>query len=481
MKSLVLTGLLVCVGQMLALNPGVKLRIGKKGLEYVNRIVESKVNERLQSFTLNDLEDYSGNPQYSLKNIQITKVPVITSSVSFRPDRSGLTLAVNDYDIELSTDYWAKHTILLLPVTLSGRVTASFSDVSVSTTIVIDLDNDPQHSPLLKSTGCVAKVGDLKLKFEGRAAWLLNLIKGLFTEKVSKSIKDKICALVANTINKDGADVLKRTRLTHEIKKLFVDYSITGPVNSNSKYLEIKHKGEVSWMGDNSAIPIIAPLMPDKDPDNNFMAEVLVSKYSVSTLAYVAHKNGYLNLDVNPENLPVDKRPFLKATCPGSVCVGSIVPLVGENHPDSVISIKVYSPVSPQVTISTGGLSLQMTGILDLFADSEGSKPSILHCELSISLNGTASFENELISGNINSVSIRVSNVQTQLGKIETDDLNDVVKRGLNLNFIPNLNNIMAEGIPLPLVPEVTFTKSQMKYYDGFLAIGTDVKYQNIE
>lgn len=480
MKSPLLIVLLVGVNQLLALDPGIKIRIGKRGLEYVNRVVESNVNERLQSFVLDDVEDYTGNPQYSLKNIQITKVPKITSVMSFKPDGKGLTLLVNDYDVEISTDYWAKHTVLFVPFTLEGRVTATFIRVSVSTTIVIDVDGSSIRRPLMRSEKCSANIGDVRLKFEGRAAWLLNLLKGLFTNRVSNLIKGKICGLVNIMINEKGADVLKKARLTHEIGNLYVDYSLTAPVSSTSKYLESKHKGEVSWVGDKSPILIKASPIPDKDPDSNFMAEIVVSKYSVSTLAYVAHQQNFLNLDVSPGNLPADKKPFLRTTCPGSFCVGSIISLIGEKYPDSMVSFKVNSPVSPQITISTDGLSLQMTTFLDLFAEIGDSSLSIIHCEMVLSLNGAASVENDLISGKIDSVSVRVSNVQTLLGNLSTDVLNDLVKRVLNLNFIPNLNNILAIGIPLPTIPDMTMTKSKLKYFDGFFAIAGDYSYANI-
>ncbi|CAL1544081.1 unnamed protein product [Lymnaea stagnalis] len=394
------------------------------------------------------------------------------------PGHQGMTLSVNNFGINLYTDYWARYKLLFIPISVSGGVTVKFSGIRFSLTLGIDIDASSR--PLLRMRSCSSNIGGFDLNFNGGVAWLLNLLKGLFLGMIKNMIQSKICDVVRDTINGPGADVLKQLQLSADVEKFVVDYSLTSPFIFTSDYLETQHKGEVFWKGDHTESPFSAPVMSPFSENTN-MAEVLLSQYSVSTLVYVAHKHRLLQFDLTPDQLPVDTRHFLRTTCSGSTCVGSLISEIGRRYPDCLIAVDVSAPTTPQFNITPEGAAIQVIGSLDLSAQSSnGSKFSLLGGDVTIGLCGWAHVINEVIAGKINNISVNVGNVKTLLGPVETHVLNYVIKRGLNVVIVPNLNNVIGRGVPLPTIPGIKFRNARVRFLDGVLVVGTDVQYQNI-
>ncbi|KAK3777256.1 hypothetical protein RRG08_061717, partial [Elysia crispata] len=125
--------LLLCVGLCASTNPGMKIRVTRNGINYMNRVAQGMLRERFQAVRFPDMSSSSGKTSFSATNIRVLSVSNPSSSISLRPDRNGLTWTLSNVGISLHANYRAvKRGWIRL--SSSGSVSAFVSGASMSMT-----------------------------------------------------------------------------------------------------------------------------------------------------------------------------------------------------------------------------------------------------------------------------------------------------------------------------------------------------------
>ncbi|XP_055891159.1 lipopolysaccharide-binding protein-like isoform X2 [Biomphalaria glabrata] len=479
----------VIISPILSQNPGVKMRVTSTGIDYAEKVAKSALTTTLNTISLPDFNGKDGNLEYWLKNIRLGNVRVPDIDIFLSPAQRGLTMNVRNFGVDVFLDYRARYQLWFIPIDNSGGATVYFKQVELTVTVGIDQFEDT--SPKLVSRSCSANIGDFDVNFQGSLAWLLNLFRGLFSGAIRDSIKNTICDKVNEAINIHGADTLRKLPLEADIaEKFVVDYRLLSPVLFTDRYLETQHKGAVYWKADRQSQ---IPFSPDVIPawtESSSMLYLWMTDYVPRTLGYAAHTHGYLQYVISPDKLPSQSKSFLNTTCPDSACAGTLIPLLAEKYPNSLVTLTISSSKSPDVNITSNGLGLTLYGTLDLSTTSASavvtanvvgtSASAVVTANVVISIVGTASVRGDRIVGRISQFRTTIDSLKSQVGDVDITAINRALDEGMNLILIPHMNAIADAGFPLPVLQDLKFQNPRIIYQDKSLIISTNVQYQGI-
>ncbi|XP_059147741.1 bactericidal permeability-increasing protein-like [Physella acuta] len=454
------------LAQTRSLNPGVKTRLTEKGLNAVNQVAQSLVARELDKLQLPD----QGDDQVSLRNIRKESLTPPQSQMSL--STNGLTWVLRDFSTSIHFDWSYRKKVLFFTIRDSGSATASFSGVSLTLTLAVDLDGNQE--PLLRSRGCSANIGDFNLKFHGGNAWLYNLIKGLFQNSIKNKIRDKICELVEKFVNENGARELRTMKTSANVGDLFaLDFKLTESLVFTPQFIESRHSGEFYSKTGRTATPLTPAPIPDWPYTDN-MLYIWVTDYTAKTAAYVTQSKDFLKYTITKQSLAAKDRNIMDTTCSSrDFCAGSILDSLSENYPNTSIAIDIRSAKTPEVAFTTSGLDLKLYGQLTFTAGGQ----TFLSCLVTLSLSGTAHIEKEILVGNIVDFSLSVSDVTSTLGDAQIENLNKVLNGVVSTFVQPALNDLANKGVDLPIVKDIRFTNAKLTFYNGYLVVATDVTY----
>lgn len=145
-----------------------------------------------------------------------------------------------------------------------------------------------------------------------------------------------------------------------------VDYSLTSDPTFGNDFVQLNFLGEFSAAGQHYSGP---PANLPNFPTGQAMANVQLSDFSVNTAAFALQTSaaGLLNLKVDSDTLaPLGAAGILRTSCPDSPpCVGSLIPQIGKNFPNSTVTILVSSTKAPVATIISNKITAAANGQLD--------------------------------------------------------------------------------------------------------------------
>ncbi|CAL1538665.1 unnamed protein product [Lymnaea stagnalis] len=469
---------LTLVGAVNSVNPGFKMRLTKKGVDYVNDIAQTAIDTQLQKLDLPDQSGVKGSMSWSLTNIQRTGLSLPKSSMTFDPVKGGLTWALSNFGLDLSTNWWLSYKKGWLKGSDSGSVDVGVKRFSVS--ITAGLEADSQRRPSISIKSCSSSIGSIQTKFHGSIAFVLNIFKGIVEKKVKQLINDQVCELLTYLIDQAVQENLREKEVTFEIDDtLVVDFRLLAPVTFAPDYMESQHKGEVYWREEQREIlPPPAPI--SEWTDNSRMLYLWLTEYSANTLLYATFRRGHFKYHLTHMDLFPDYSSLLDTTCDPGPCIGSLIPQIGQAYRDSNVEIRIMATTAPQVKITSDGLTLNLIGDLDLYADTaDGTAVYLLTLSLSLTLTVNVSVRNQRLIGNITNHNFSVSLVKSEVGTIDVDQIQQMLEVTVNQFVITYLNELGSEGLEIPLVSEVLFQNSVLTLSNGVVVIGTDVIYHH--
>ncbi|KAK6982415.1 bactericidal permeability-increasing protein [Biomphalaria glabrata] len=434
--TLLLLLITLAIGQTLSNNPGVKMRVTPNGIDYAEKVAKKKLTEAINTIRLDNMQGKDGQFEYWLKNLRLSNVAIPSIDMSSSPSQRGLTMNLRNFGVDVVLDYSVRYTLLFIPISNSGGVTVNFRRVDLTVTVGIDQFEDT--SPKLVSRSCSANIGDFNVNFQGDLAWLLNLLKGLFSGMIKDIVKSKVCDKVKDVINHDAANQLRKITLEADIiDKFIIDYRLLSPVVFTDNYLEMPLKGAVYWKADRQNQIPFSPAAIPAWTDNSRMFYLWMTDYVLKTLGYAAHSHGYLQFLISPERLPAEAKSFLNTTCPNSACAGTLIPLLAEKFPDSLVTLTISSSKAPDFNITSNGLGLTLSGTLDL---STTSASAVVTANVVISLVGTVNIRNNRIVGQVKTFRTVIESFHSQIGNVDVASINRALDEGMTMILIPQLN-----------------------------------------
>ncbi|KAK3731744.1 hypothetical protein RRG08_035413 [Elysia crispata] len=468
--------LLVSTELSISTNPGVKVRLTKNGLQYANKIAHDEIVKHLQSLNIPDQSGKDGHIEYTLDNIRVKGVTPPASSISLVPGKNGVSWALSNFGISISADWRVKYERGIIHISTSGSVDASVSGINLVETASFGIDKTGH--PSIASSGCSASIGDVDVDFHGGISFIINLFRGTVERKIKDLLQPKVCEEVTQLINNDAEKSLATMQITVEIAKRFLlDYRLVASPVITADYLEIWDKGEVFW----EAAVKEAPFSPEPLPawsDNSRMVYIWVTNYTPNTFLYQAHTNGYLKYNLTRKDLPGDNASYLNTTCKLK-CIGTIIPQIAKMYPNSTVELHLQSTAIPKAVMTNKTLTVELDTSVNMWAKTPNNTMAYLATlDVNVSLTLQPQIKNETLSEVITDHSFNLTVVKSAVGELHASLLNIVIDGILSFAVIPELNNIAAKGVQLPMVGGVQFNNTFLLLQEGNLLIGTDLQYK---
>jgi len=149
----------------------------------------------------------SGRTSFRVDNIRVSSFDV--DDISLRAVGNGLRASITGVSGRLDANYWIKQRVWFFYISNSGRLSATFSRVSVSATVTLTPSGE------IKVMSCVPNVGYVKARVSGSGwDWILNIIISLFDGQIQREIRDAMCPALTQDITSQSA------KIKAEMKKL---------------------------------------------------------------------------------------------------------------------------------------------------------------------------------------------------------------------------------------------------------------------
>ncbi|KAJ7390728.1 hypothetical protein OS493_022809 [Desmophyllum pertusum] len=466
---------LLLISTQATTNPGVRLRITDKGLQYVDSIAVQLLDEKIKTASIPDITGDADTPvghvSYSLSSIHFNSFSIPSSAFKTDPG-VGLQLQISGASTSLSgnwhyrEDHWPH---------ISGGGSFDLDVSSLTLSISMKLGADSTGHPTIAAASCSSSIGDVNIHFHGGASWLYNLFDSYIDKKIKETLQDKLCEETSDLINNNAEKELSTFPVKKQINKYAViNYSLVSNPNFTDSYADVFIKGEFQ----SPTAPKEAPFSPASLPPESEsvkMVYVWVTDYLLNTAGLVFQDAGVLNETVTPSRLPPNFSYPLNTNT-----FKLIIPKLYQMYPNRPMKLVAYSTQRPKVSTTSAGVDLSITGQVESYVQLEnGSFVYTFTMGLNISALAKVAVRENNITGHVDTVKVGVSLIKSAIGDITIDMklLQFVLDAFADKIIVKQLNEIGDIGFPLPVVNGIQVINAQVMPGQNFNLIATDVKY----
>ncbi|XP_023117085.1 bactericidal permeability-increasing protein-like [Amphiprion ocellaris] len=463
--------LVALIPAALSTNPGVKVKLTEKGIEYGKLLGMAALQTRLKSIKVPDISGSQsvspiGKVQYSLTNMQITNIGLPKSEVDLVPG-SAVKLSIGDAYISLNGHWRVKYLRFIKD---SGSFDLNVNGLTITTGIAIK--SDETGRPAVSSVNCAATVGSAKIKFHGGASWLYNLFEKFVDKALRNALQKQICPLVADAVS-DLNPHLKTLNVLAKVDQYAeIEYSmVSSPIISNSS-IDLSLKGEFYNIGRHQEPPF-SPKDFSLPPQINNMLYIGMSVFTANSAAFVYDKAGALSLYITDDMIPKGS-PFRLNTR----TFGVFIPQIAQKFPGLMMKLLVKTVKNPIITFEPNNVTIQATATVTAYAIQPNSTLSplfVLNLETSVSANVFVSGMRLAGSVTLNKMNLTLGT--SYVGQFQVRSLDNMLQMLLKVVVIPKLNVQLGKGYPLPTIGKMKLVNSQLQVLKDYMLIGTDVQF----
>ncbi|XP_042197874.1 lipopolysaccharide-binding protein [Callorhinchus milii] len=289
--------LLFTVMGRLAANPGMKIKITDKGLQYARKIGVNLLEQKIKEFQLPDETgkiDLMGWLDYKVSRLQLIDVGLPNSSAEFIPN----------IGIRFSTDV-SVSLVGELEVSLGLLYSAGTFNLNISmlsaTFVVGFLHNDGR--PTVKPISCNSTLKDFEITFHGSSSWLHRMFIERTKGEIRKAFSKKVCSHFVSLIER--LETMDQTALQQVDHYVAFDYSLVREPVITANSIEWPIKGIVYDRQHRKPPPY--DVQPFNLPDiTDLMLYVGVSEDVLNTMGFAYFVAGALQIDITDDKLPED-------------------------------------------------------------------------------------------------------------------------------------------------------------------------------
>jgi len=148
-------------------------------------------------------------------------------------------------------------------------------------------------------------------------------------------------------------------------------------------------------------------------------------------------------------------------------------------YPNNLMVLELYSTAPPFSQFSSSGLSTEAVGSLDVFVVlSNGSLVPAFTLGGTVSVTGSASISGSSIIGSVSYVFCNFTLTKSEIGPFDVTTFDELLNLLFAEGVIPVINNILADGFPLPSLKGITLENSSVGFGNRYLLVSTDFTYQ---
>uniref|UniRef100_A0A914DVB8 Lipid-binding serum glycoprotein C-terminal domain-containing protein n=1 Tax=Acrobeloides nanus TaxID=290746 RepID=A0A914DVB8_9BILA len=509
--------------------PGVKARLSRKGIQYIgnflaNSLLPELINLKLE-ITPQKLDVENGEASIVDMDLSLKKSPVAVITDLKAPN----IVVVNLQGI----DILSKATLSgrIFGRNLSGSAVISSSNLKAL--ISVSVMNNTQGSPNLRIAQCKVR-GSIETSFEDVPEQLkrplqesfknegLELLEGFLCSRVEVVLEERIntrfgfmnpkitMASLTKQLDEQTfiTDVLTRMRairlkkreiiyyeteerMHNRLKRssmisgfnvsradsLYLDYTIT-TIHSTAIGLEIESSGEVSLNG-RGGTPF-GPVdfkLPNRVNEDS-MLQLAISDFMTNSLLYHGHTIGLFDTRVDPTTPKVGS--ILKTTCSLSTgqlfCLGDMFPTLKKIYPNRFLVLSfstIQAPVVLFMPQHAGGIGFTLFGkiILSILDENKQNETEVAEMGIDVNAKMQMRLTSTVVKPRLTFNSIKLNTMSP--GILLQEELDDAVL--LAREVIQRLvNDILRDGIPIPIHPLFKLNKPLVKILNRAILINTN-------
>nr|QVV41482.1 BPI/LBP [Trachidermus fasciatus] len=455
----------------LSINPGVKVKLTAKGLEYGRQLGIASIQKKLKTIKVPDISGTQkvptiGKVRYSLTNLQIVDVGLPESALDLIPG-TGVRLSISKAFISLHGNWRVKYFRIIKD---SGSFDLKVSDLTITTSIAIK--SDETGRPTVNTVDCVAAVGSVSIKFHGGASWLYNLFKAFIDKALRNALEKQVCTLVADAVS-DLNPQLKTLNVVAKVDQYAeIEYSMVSSPTVSKDSIELAMKGEFYNIGKHQEPPF-SPAAFSLPPETNNMLYIGLSAFTANSAAFVYNTAGALSLYITDDMIPQGSPIRLNTKT-----FGTFIPQIAKRFPGLMMKLLVRTAKNPIITLEPNNVTVEATCMVTAYAiQSNATLSPLFVLNLEISVSARVFFSGMRLAGAVSLNKMDLTLATSYVGEFQVGALDSIFQMVLKVVVIPKLNIQLAKGYPLPTLGKMKLVNTQLLVLKDYMLIGTDVQF----
>ncbi|KAI9546749.1 hypothetical protein NQZ68_024649 [Dissostichus eleginoides] len=451
-------------------NPGVKVKLTAKGIEYGRQLAVASILQKLKTIKLDDMSGKVkvspiGNVKYSLTNMKMVDVGLPTAALDLVPG-TGVKLSIVNANFRLEGNWRVKY----LFVKDSGSFNLNANDISFSTSLSIK--SDQTGRPVVNSLDCGANVGKMSVHFKGGASWLYNLFSKYIDSAIRKAMQKQICPLVANAVS-DLNNNLKTLNVLAKVDKFAeIEYSMVASPAVSKTSIDFGLKGEFYNIGKHQEPPF-SPAAFSLPPQVNNMLYIGVSSFTTESAAFVYNTAGALSLYITDDMIPQGSPIRLNTRT-----FGLFIPQVAKRFPGLMMKLLVKTVKTPVITFEPNNATVQTFASVTAYAiQPNATLAPLFVLNLDSSVSARVFVSGTRLAGAVTLNKMDLTLGTSYVGDFQVSSLDSIFQMVLKMVVIPRMNAQLAKGYPLPTLGKMKLVNTQLLVLKDYVMIGTDVQF----
>lgn len=478
MRTMIFRFLLYSVSVVFAaeavVKPGFLVKITPKGLQFLGDQGRSELIKEITKLTIPDQSGseniHVGHVQYSFTNMHVTEFSFPNATISTK-NNVGVTVAGTGLQISIHGG-WKYSIHSIVPVKDHGSFEATISSISLSVTIEIGVDKSGRPTVHSSPSDCKFHTGDVKVDLHGGASWLYNLFDHTIEHAIRDSLNDKVCNIVLKEVNTDLAKEVATLKVLAPITaNAEIDYSLVSAPEFNQS-LTAAMKGEVYEIGNHTEAPYHIPTIPE-DVEKSRMVFMWVTDFLANSAGYVLHNTNFFHYNVTQDKIPPGSKFSLNTS---DFAVKFLIPELSERYPNMLMQLNLNTTVPPRLIILPEGVTALINGSIAAYVIHPNTTLTYVFTLASdLKLSALFGFSQTNLTWNSTFLSENVTLTSSAIGPFNLDILRMGLQLACKTYLIPMLNEMGADGIPLPTIGSYGFQNPTIIQGKGFLKIGLDL------
>ncbi|XP_027010619.2 bactericidal permeability-increasing protein-like isoform X2 [Tachysurus fulvidraco] len=454
-------------------NPGAKLRVTQKGLDYELEISINPLREKLKTIQIPNMsgkeEVLFMDVSYRVSSMQIEEVLMDSTAVGLVPG-TGVSLSIGKAYIDLKGNWEVEY----LFIDDGGWFTLSIFDIRISTTIGVN--NDGQGHPTVYAASCSASIGRVEIDLHGGLSWLYQLFDSYINSALLDALQPQICTMVTEAINSINPHLKTLNVLAQVDKYAEIDYSIVGSPFVSYSGIDLGLKGEFYNIGQHQEPPFSPTPFSLPAQDSN-MLYIALSAFSLNSAGFVYNNAGVLKLYITDDMIP--------SSCPfrlDTKTFGIFIPQIAKQYPGLKMEFLLKAAKEPNISFEPNLMTLEASSTVSAYAIQPNATLSPLFIlNMNASVSALIYVSGLKVLGKVTLKKIDLTLNTSNVGPIQVKLLDNVAWTILNVAVIPRVNALLKNGYPLPAIGEMNLRNTQLQILKDYVLIGTDVQFGGVD
>ncbi|XP_041081300.1 bactericidal permeability-increasing protein-like [Polyodon spathula] len=450
-------------------NPGLESVITQKALEYAKQVGASLAQEHLGGMTIPDMTGSIsispfGNVDYSLSGMHVVNFNLPEPEVGF-VEEAGIKIGISGMSVAINGNWRDQYDL----IRDSGSFDLTVYGLTVS--VLVGVGSDSTGCLIVSSANCDASVADLEVTFHGGTSWLYNLFTNIIKGLVHEQLNKKLCPMISEYI--DGLEpLIQKINVSYQYDPYVVfEFPLIHPPAIGTSNMEFDCKGEFYSVEHRGEFPFT----PEQFQlhDQNHMISVGLSQSSANSAGFAYHSAGVLRIRLTDSMIPRVSPIRLNTTS-----FESFVPELPKRYPGMLMVVDLFSSQQPLITFQPDNVTAQAFGAAKVYVIlPNATLVPVFVLDICASFSAKLFMSGLKLTGSMTLNNVSLSLASSELGPFQTKSMENVIRAGIHLAVLPEVNAKLKRGIPLPATPKVSLDNPVLKVNQGFVMLATDISY----